>query len=390
VQTDLRTPVLVDTDAGLAEVARALGGASTYFLDTEFESNRDGKTLSLLQVSAGGDVHLVDALKLRRLAPLGHVLGRPEVTWVLHAGLQDVELLADRLPLRELPRLFDTQVAWALLGPEASVSLAYLQYRLLGLRAMKPHQADDWMRRPLPRSQLEYAASDIAHLPELHRALIERATELDRADLITAASREILLPVPDDSTATLSLASFRNAWQLDPPAQAALRFLIEWQRTLPAPERGAGLGMKTLLAIAGRLPNRAEDIARIKGVPERWARRHGKAVAAGIQQAVVAAEASHFVPLEPPAYATWPEVRTDGWLSFARAEVSARAQVAPELAFTGRVLRGMREVILESGDPAAGARALDGWRERLLRGTYEQLCEALAPELAGRDLRRAR
>jgi ribonuclease D len=374
VQTELRTPVLVDTDAGLAEVARALEPASIYYLDTEFESNRSGKTLSVLQVSAGTEIHLVDALALRRLEPLGRVLGRGGATWVLHAGLQDVELLSHRLHLTQLPHLFDTQVAWALTSPEANTSLAYLQYRLLGLRTMKPHQADDWMRRPLPQSQLSYAASDIEHLPDLYRALLARAAERDRADAVLEASREILLPEPDETSATLSLASFRNAWQLDPPAQAALRFLIDWQANVPAAERAPELGMKTLLAIASRLPRRAEDIARIKGVPDRWARLHGKRLAAGIQEAIAAAQDSHFVPLDPLPYATWPEIRADGWLSFARAEVSARAEVAPEVGFSGRTLRAMRRALLRTGQRGAAAEALDGWRGRLLRAPYEALC----------------
>ena len=331
MQNELRTPSLVDTDAGLADVARALGGASTYYLDTEFESNRSGKTLSVLQVSSGGDIHLVDALKLKHLEPLGAVIARPGVTWVLHAGLQDVELLAD-------------------------------------------HQADDWMRRPLPRSQLEYAASDIVHLPELYRALVARATELGRAELITVATREILLPEPDDTTVPLSLASFRNAWQLDSSAQAALRFLIVWLGQQPDAARGPGLGAKTLLAIASRLPRRPDDIARIKGVPEWWARKHGKALVSGISNAVAQADANDFVAIEPSAYATWTDIRVDGWLSFARAEVCARAGIAPELGFTGRVLRAMREAIVEAGERTAGAQALGGWRQALQRAAYLELC----------------
>jgi ribonuclease D len=380
VQNELRTPQLVDTDAGLAEVTRSLSGADTYYLDTEFESARSGKTLSVVQVSRGDDIHLVDALRLRHLEPLGRVLGRSGVTWVLHAGLQDVELLERRLGLREVPRLFDTQIAWGLTGPEASVSLAYLQYRVLGIRSMKPHQADDWMRRPLPRSQLEYAASDIEHLPALHEALLADARKLHREDAVFEACRELLLPTEEAPAAPLSLASFRNAWQLDAEAQAALRFLIEHQRSL-RDGRGS-LGTKTLLAIASRLPRKPSDLERIKGVPGWWARRHGKGVLDGIRKAVAAVDEASFEPIEPPAYATWEDIRHDGWLAFARAEVSARARVAPELGFNGRVMKAMRRSLADDPRREAAAGALEGWRRELLERIYLELC-AEVPETPG-------
>src|SRR5690606_14709067 len=145
--------------------------------------------------------------------------------WVLHAGLQDVELLLERFRKPKPPKLFDTQIAWALLGAEASVSLAYLQYQILGLRTMKTHQADDWMRRPLPDAQLRYAASDIEHLPEIYRVLNGRLVEANRLGLVPELCHEMLWPKPELPPA-LTLASFRNAWQLHPKNQAVLRFLI--------------------------------------------------------------------------------------------------------------------------------------------------------------------
>jgi ribonuclease D len=377
VQNELRTPTLIDTDAGLARLSQDLGEQEVYYLDTEFDSVRSGKTLSVIQISAGAEVHLIDALRLKNLEPLKRAIGRPGTQWVLHAGLQDVELLQERLGLRQVPVLFDTQIAWGLTSPEASVSLAYLQYRLLGLRAMKPHQADDWMRRPLPESQLRYAASDVVHLPELHRALADEAERRGRLDAIEQASAEFLLPTVDEASPRPTLSAFRNAWQLDPPAQAALRFLIDWYADLPARER-PGLNQKTLLSIASRLPRRSADIARIKGVPERWVRRHGEELSRGIQEAVQSARDEDFVPIDPAPYASWSEIRLDGWLALARAEVSARAEVAPELALPGRVLRAMKEAIEEGGSRLSGLQALEGWRESVLAPEYASLCAGYA------------
>ncbi|HEY0468583.1 MAG TPA: ribonuclease D, partial [Polyangiaceae bacterium] len=222
---------LIATASDLAALNQSLRGSEVLFLDTEFESNRSGTELCLLQISDGRQVFLVDAIVLRDLRPLADVF-QGGALWVLHAGQQDVMLLGERLGLGTRPRVFDTQIAWSLSTVEHSVSLAYAQFRALGLRGSKAHQADDWVRRPLPASQLAYAAADVEHLPELYRFLTERLTALGRVDLVPVASAESVWTEAALPT-VLALESFRNAWQLDHRGQAALRYLIQWFNELP-------------------------------------------------------------------------------------------------------------------------------------------------------------
>ncbi|HEY4157174.1 MAG TPA: ribonuclease D, partial [Polyangiaceae bacterium] len=286
---------LVTSPADLAQLASTLSGASVLFLDTEFESNRTGVTLCLLQVSRGDEAFLVDALALRDLSPLAAPFANA-TTWVLHAGQQDVSLIRERVGLEARPSVFDTQVAWALTSVEYSVSLAYAQFRALGLRGKKGHQADDWVRRPLPPSQLAYAAADVEHLPALHGWLRERAEKLGRAELVAAASAEVIWPAPSAPHA-LSLESFRNAWQLDQREQAALSYIIDWFNALPAAERSDAPENKTLLAIAARLPRSVDDLMRIKGVPRGWSGEFGAKFVRELVRAAEAANAGGFVPI---------------------------------------------------------------------------------------------
>lgn len=364
---------LVDSRRDLEAAAAALAGAKTLYFDTEFESNRDGTTLSLVQLSRGEEIYLFDALRLTSLEPLAPVLGHADATWVVHAGLQDVPLVADRLGLRGPPRVFDTQVAWALLGPEWSVSLAYLVYRVLGIRTGKSHQADDWRRRPLPAAQLAYAAGDIEHLPAIHAELEQRATDLGRAAMVIEASAEIVWP-EREPPGELSLDTFRNAWQLDRHGQAALRWLASWYNGLDPRERLRAPEPKTLFAIASRLPESGEELARIKGVPRRWAAEQGNRVAGELMRATTTADAADFVPIEPPPYTTFDELLLDGFLAHARAEVCAAVGVAPELALPRRVLDRMKRAIETTGERASGADALTGFRAVLLAETYRALC----------------
>jgi ribonuclease D len=347
----------------LPELSRALSEAAVLFLDTEFESNRSGTKLCLLQVSTGSQIFLIDAIALRDLTPLAEAFQQSSL-WVLHAGQQDVALIGERLKLRSRPRVFDTQIGWSLSTVEHSVSLAYAQFRALGLRGTKAHQADDWVRRPLPPSQLAYAAADVERLPDLYAHLNQRLTGLGRAELVPLASAESVWTEAAPA-AVLALDSFRNAWQLDHRGQAALRYLIEWFNGLPERERENAPENKTLLNLAGRLPRSVDDLQRIKGVPRSWSRELSQSLVTGLTRAAEAADATGFVPIDPPAYASKLELRVDGWLSAARAEVCVSLEVAPELALPSRLMKVLRAYALANGVARLGD-ALEGWRKTLL------------------------
>jgi len=358
-------PVLVASSAQLAEAAAKLGGASRYYLDTEFDFAGPVKKLCLIQVSRGtGEIFLIDPLALTALEPLGRVLARTEVEWVLHAGDQDVALLRDALHWAAFPRLFDTQVAWALLGAEYPVSLAYLLYRILGLRSSKSEQAGPWMTRPLTREQEDYAASDVDHLPALRDWLSERLEKLGRLELAMEVSADTIVPPP---VSQLTLEDFRNAWQLDAAGQAVLLYLIDWWNGLSLEERKEGPGPKTFLAIAKTIPETGAELSQVRGIYFPWARRHGDAFAGKLAASSARAAREGFVPLEPPPYNTFERIVAGGWIRKAVAEVSAELGVAPELAFPERVIRDMIQAVEEKKSNAAAAGALVGWRERVLR-----------------------
>lgn len=359
---------LVDRAADLPDALAGLADSAVVYLDTEFDSTRDGTTLSVIQVSAGGEVLLIDALKISDLSPLRAILGRPGCTWVLHAGQQDTALLTARLGIRPT-RVFDTQVAWALVTVEYSPSLAYLKYRLLGIRGEKPHQTDDWSRRPLPATQLAYAADDVAHLPRIHRALLDRCGELSRVDAVLEASLETPSNTPEPAS-PLTLEAFRNAWQLERTGQAVLRFLIDWYNGLPAAERAFAPDQKGLLAIASRRPRSLDELGGLRAVPRRTVSQHGRALLAGVRQAVESAEHGEFVAIEPPPYATAAEILAQGWLEAVRAEVCVTLAIAPELAFPARLVRRMRELAVAEGSLEGALGALRGWRRELLEAEF--------------------
>jgi ribonuclease D len=374
----------IDTQAHLGDAAQRLAAEKTLYLDTEFDSGRAGTDLCILQISDGTTVYLIDAWRLRDLSVLAPALSARGQVWVLHAGQQDVDLITASLGMAARPRVFDTQVAWALLSVEHSVSLAYLQYQVLGIRGGKGYQADDWKRRPLPPAQLSYAASDVEHLPALHRELDQRLAERGREQIAFEASAESIWPSAPEIRVRLTLESFRNAWQLDRPSQAALRFLIDWYNGLDDAQRETAPEPKTLLAIASRLPESGADLMRLKGVPRRFAGEHGDRLTGGLIRATAAASTADFVEIEPPPYATAFELRLDGWLAVARAEVCAELAVAPELALSARLLKVLKSLLLEGKDLGAAFAELGGFRERLLSEPFQRFATRLpAPKPEG-------
>jgi ribonuclease D len=374
-----RPYVLVDSQEGLVHAAQALSACSHLYMDTEFDSGRGPTRLCLLQISSGTEIFLIDTLKLGELDVLARALGRPDVEWVMHAGLQDLELIQRRLGLRAPERLLDTQVAYALVSAENNVSLAYLCRQLLGAVSHAGHQADDWVRRPLSESQLRYAAGDVQHLPALAALLTERAEAKNRLAFVFEASHEALEPSREPAAA-LSIESFRNAWQLSPRSQAGLRFLIDWYERLSVDDKRGAPDMKALLAVAARMPESVDALARIKGAPPAFVKRHGKEVVEGMRERALRAASSDFVPLAPAPYATFTEIRHEGWLGLLRAEVCASLEVSPEHVLPTRVMRELKAK-LQGSHPVRLSDALHGYRKRLLGSAVDEFCERQPPPL---------
>ena len=99
---------------------------------------------------------------------------------------------------------------------------------------------------------------------------------------------------------------------------------------LSAEEKSNAPDLKTLLALAARLPENPGALSRIKGVSPGVLQRHGSQLVNGMTKAAQNASNADFVPIAPLPYATFAEIRRDAWLGLLRAEVCATLEVAPE------------------------------------------------------------
>ena len=178
-QSELNTSWSMVTSAEeLDRAADALaGGHGPIGVDAERASGYTYRSNAyLVQASRrGSGTFLFDPTEITDFSALSDAIGDEE--WIFHAASQDLACLAE---IGLVPsRIFDTELATRLLGFDR-VGLGAVVERLLGISLKKAHSAADWSTRPLPESWLEYAALDVALLPDLRDAVAAELAEQEK------------------------------------------------------------------------------------------------------------------------------------------------------------------------------------------------------------------
>ncbi|MCB9680277.1 MAG: HRDC domain-containing protein [Alphaproteobacteria bacterium] len=280
-------PDVRHVDAGcVAQAAASIAAASQVAVDTEFHAEgRYLPRLFLVQIAIpGGPVWIVDALQPELWPSLAPALR--STPWVVHAGEQDLRLLAP--VLGGLPEVVhDTQIAAGVVSEHYPAPLAALCRTWLGVEVSKAARMSDWSQRPLDAAQVRYAAADAALLPALWDALSARAETLDRRAIVDLACAEAKHDALTDDPEAWRYAA-RDV-DLSPREAAALRGLVAWRlqraRTEDRPPSFV-LGDATLRQIARALPVTRADLAQNRRLSSRTVDRHGSAVVAAVQAAL--------------------------------------------------------------------------------------------------------
>lgn len=361
---------LVGTDREVRSIAAALREEPVYALDTEFHRERTYfPKLALVQLAWDGGLALIDPTVVD-LGALAEVLTGPG-TAVVHAADQDLEVL--ELACGVLPsHLFDTQVAAGFVGM-SSPALSTLYERVLGLRVPKADRLSDWLARPLSRTQLEYAASDVAHLLEVHQRLSDELTRRGRLAWALDECEEVRQRARRARDPQQAWRRIKEARQLEGRARVIVREVAAWRE-----ERAARLDVPVryvmpdlaVVSIAQRPPRSVRDLHRIRGIEE----RHLRAEVAGELLDVVTAAARRPVPAreEPPAR------DLDRRLRPAVTLVSAWiGQLARDLEIDAAILatRADLEALLRGDEDARLAR---GWRAELVGEPVRRLVDGEA------------
>jgi len=353
-------------------------------LDTEFVFERTFRPrLGLIQVAAGGEIALVDAVRIDDLSPLARLFSAAEGRKILHSGSGDVPILRRATGASPRP-LFDTQIAAAFAGLGPSISYAALIRELFALELPKHETRTDWLRRPLSPEQLRYAAEDVEHLSAAAAELERRLIDLGRLEWALEDSAELANLEPDAADPAEAWRRLKGLDRLPRHARAVARALAAWREreaerldlarpfllrdeTLLALARGDGHGGR-------RDPNEltAREIAKLPGYDARRHAQHAARWVEGLAVAHAAVDAGT-APEEPARRSAEEHDRRralEGSISELVARRAGELGIPPELLLSSR--QRDRALAAWSGRGSLADR-IGGFRGRLLGADLDAL-----------------
>ena len=122
----------------------------------------------------------------------------------------------------------DLQLAAGFIG-YSTPSLATLAQSLLKVSISKGDRMTDWLRRPLTKSQSDYARSDVAHLEKLFERIRERLTELNRVSWAEEACEEMRCKPFGESNPDEAWLRIKDARSLRGASRGAAQALAAWR-----------------------------------------------------------------------------------------------------------------------------------------------------------------
>lgn len=347
-------------------------GRPAIALDTEFVFERTFRPrLGLIQVAAGGEIALIDTVRIADLSPLATLFEAESGRKILHSGSGDVPIL--RRATGAAPRpLFDTQIAAAFAGLGPSLSYAALIRELFAVELPKHETRTDWLRRPLSPEQLRYAAEDVEQLEAAATELERRLRELGRLEWALEDSAALADLEAEGVLPAEAWRRVRGLDRLPPRARAVARALAGWREDEAERldlARPFLLRDETLLVLARREALAPQEIAKLPGYE---ARRHAQHASRWVE-ALAAARAAADAGTAPPEPARLPTAEREHRQALEEAISGLVARRAGELGISPELLlsRRLRD------------RALDAWQGR---GSLAERIGGFRGRLLGADL----
>lgn len=293
----LQDVILVDQTAELERSLRTLADLPEVGVDVErADWDRYYRAAALIQVGGAGRVVVIDPMVVTDLAPLDEFL-QARVS-VFHAVENDLEPLVS---LGVKPNdLRDTAVAAAVLG--LPTGLEGLLRDLLGIELSGDKaamQRANWEARPLTPEMLDYAAGDVADLPELWSVLAQQLADAGRQSWYEQELATVLALPPVEDRRKWSRT--KGAGRLDVTARGRLRSLWQTREELgrdtdTAPGRIASDSV--LVDLAEKPPAGLGELGR-RGVRRQAVKEFGQALLSALQSTATAT-----APAEDPRAST--------------------------------------------------------------------------------------
>jgi ribonuclease D len=372
----------IEKDQELADYCRQASQQPFVAVDTEFVRTRTlYPRLGLVQLYDGQQLALVDSVAIVDLSPLKNLLTDDNLIKVLHACSEDLETFASALGVMPT-RVFDTQVAAAMLNMGPSLGYAKLVEEMSGVILDKGESRTDWLARPLSQQQLHYAANDVLYLFALYPQLAGQIEQQQKTQWVFSEVSQLIIKKQAELPLEYTYLTVKNNWQLKGRALAVLKALASW-RLQTARERDIALNFvlkeQAMLELARRQPGSRNDLHGIADLMPQDVRRHGDSLLEVISQAMA---------LPPEHYPTKVErlVEFPAYKKTSKALRDMSAKVALQNGLPVEMLGSKKQInqllkwlwfeLDESKLMGLKPDLISGWRQPLLKEGIERILPA--------------
>lgn len=198
-------------------------------IDTEFDrTNTYFHNLALIQIYDGQSIWLIDPLQLEDLSALSVVFANDQLMKVLHSCSEDLEALYNQYHF-EFNKIFDTQIAAALLDMGMSLGYLRLVELISGVSLDKEQTKTDWLQRPLTQEQLIYAAQDVQFLLPAYFKLRDGLLEKGFLDYLMQDGDSIFQAVSSPENYDEFYLRVKGAFHLNAKQTNRIKEICSWR-----------------------------------------------------------------------------------------------------------------------------------------------------------------
>ncbi|MXX12923.1 MAG: ribonuclease D [Gemmatimonadetes bacterium] len=295
---------LINTPNELETLVNRALDAPCVGIDTEFVWEQTYyPRLGIIQMGLSeNDCHLIDAVTLSDLSPLGTLLSDPHTVKILHDAQQDLWILrriTDAIPCN----IFDTRCAAGFAGLSSNLSLGNLLRMRLNIQLPKTETRTDWLRRPLSDKQLEYALDDVRFLPALREHILTDIQRRGRENWLAEELRQYdIAKLYDDRAPEEQYTRVKGTGRLSRRDMAIVRELAAWRekkaRQVDRP-RNRVTSDDAIVQIARRKPQSIQSLKRVRGIARATINQHGNSLLNTVQRGL-AIDEKNCPPISPP------------------------------------------------------------------------------------------
>ena len=316
---------LIDTPDALETLVNRALNAPCVGIDTEFVWEQTYyPRLGIVQVGfAENDCHLIDAVTLSDLSPLGALIANRHTVKILHDAQQDLWILkriTDAVPCN----IFDTRCAAGFAGLSSTLSLGNLLRLCLNIQLPKTETRTNWLRRPLSDNQVAYALNDVRYLPALREHLLTNIHRRGRENWLAEELRKYdIAKLYDDRAPEEQYTRVKGTGRLSKRDMAIVRELATWreQKARQADRPRAWIMRDdALMQIARRKPQSTQSLKRLRGIARATINQYGHSLLNAVQRGL-AIDEKNCPPISPPVRPNpFEDARLDLAMAFLRGQ----------------------------------------------------------------------